>query len=75
VDEEAPDLAALFASVGAPPPDGSNAERARAFTGTLDGRRLRDDLGFRPSYPRLADAVAAGASSAQRKGSTSRAIS
>src|SRR4051794_8051643 len=31
VDDEAPDLATLFASVSAPPPDGSNAERARAF--------------------------------------------
>ena len=31
VDDEAPDLATLFASVGAPPPDGSNAESARGF--------------------------------------------
>lgn len=58
-DDEAPDLAALFASVGAPPPDGSAAETARAFEAVLDGRRLREDLGFRPEYPRLADAVAA----------------
>jgi nucleoside-diphosphate-sugar epimerase len=58
VDDEAPDLAAMFASVGAPPPDGSNAERARAFDTLLDGRRSREDLGFRPTYPRLADAVA-----------------
>jgi UDP-glucose 4-epimerase len=58
VDDEAPTLAELFASVGAPPPDGSDAERARAFDATLDGRRLRDDLGFRPRFPRLADAVA-----------------
>jgi nucleoside-diphosphate-sugar epimerase len=61
VDDEAPDLATLFASVGAPPPDGSNAERARAFDTLLDGRRIREDLGFKPRFPRLADAVAAGA--------------
>jgi UDP-glucose 4-epimerase len=60
VDDEAPDLAALFASVGQPPPDGSDPERARAFSAVMDGRRLREDLGFRPQYPRLADAVAAG---------------
>lgn len=58
-DDEAPDLATLFASVGAPPPDGTNADRARAFGHVLDGRRLRADLGFRPQFPRLADAVAA----------------
>jgi nucleoside-diphosphate-sugar epimerase len=61
VDDAAPDLATLFASVGEPPPDGSNAERARAFDTLLDGRRIREDLGFEPMYPRLADAVAAGA--------------
>ncbi len=61
VDDEAPDLATLFASVGAPPPDGSNAERARAFHALLDGSRIREDLGFAPRYPRLADALAAGA--------------
>ena len=61
VDDEAPDLATLFASVGAPPPDGSDAERARAFDTLLDGRRIREDLGFRPKFPRLADATAAGA--------------
>ena len=59
VDDEAPDLATLFASVGAPPPDGSNAERARAFDALLDGRRIREDLGFKPKFPRLADAIAA----------------
>lgn len=59
-DDEAPVLATLFASVGAPPPDGSDPDRARAFAAVLDGRRLRDELGFRPRYPRLADAVAAG---------------
>lgn len=61
VDDEAPTLATLFASVGAPPPDGSDAERARAFDTLLDGRRIREDLGFKPVYPRLADATAAGA--------------
>ena len=61
VDDEAPDLATLFASVGEPPPDGSNAERARAFDVLLDGRRIRADLGFQPRFPRLADAIAAGA--------------
>ena len=61
VDDEAPDLATLFASVGAPPPDGSNAERARAFDSLMDGRRIREDLGFEPRFPRLADALAAGA--------------
>ncbi len=61
VDDEAPDLATLFASVGAPPPDGSDAERGRVFEALQDGRRLRADLGFAPIYPRLADALAAGA--------------
>jgi UDP-glucose 4-epimerase len=61
VDDEAPELATLFASVGLPPPDGSNAERARAFHALLDGSRIREDLGFKPKFPRLADAIAAGA--------------
>jgi UDP-glucose 4-epimerase len=61
VDDEAPELAALFASVGEPPPDGSNAEGARPFDALLDGRRIREDLGFKPEYPRLADAIATGA--------------
>jgi UDP-glucose 4-epimerase len=61
VDDEAPEFATLFASVGAAPPDGSDAERARAFDAILDGRRIREDLGFRPKFPRLADAIAAGA--------------
>jgi UDP-glucose 4-epimerase len=61
VDDEAPDLATLFASVGETPPDGSNAEAARAFDVLLDGRRIREDLGFKPEFPRLADALAAGA--------------
>lgn len=59
-DDEAPSIAMLFASVGAPPPDGSDAERARAFDAILDGRRIREELGFAPAYPRLADALAAG---------------
>lgn len=58
-DDDAPTLAELFASVGAPPPDGTGAERGRAFDVVLDGRRIRDDLGFSPKFPRLADAVAA----------------
>jgi UDP-glucose 4-epimerase len=58
VDDEAPQLATLFASVGAPPPDGSEGERGYAL---LDGRRIREDLGFKPKFPRLADAIAAGA--------------
>jgi nucleoside-diphosphate-sugar epimerase len=61
VDDEAPDLATLFASVGAPPPDGSDPSPARGFSPLLDGRRIREDLGFKPRFPRLADAVAAGA--------------
>jgi UDP-glucose 4-epimerase len=61
VDDQAPDFATLFASVGAPPPDGSNADAARAFDALLDGRRIREDLGFRPKFPSLADALAAGA--------------
>jgi UDP-glucose 4-epimerase len=56
VDDEAPTLAALFASVGAPPPDGTSAELGRAFDALLDGRRIREDLGFAPTVPRLADA-------------------
>jgi len=59
VDDEAPDLAALFASVGAPPPSGTQPERAHAFNVLLDGRRIREDLGFCPKFPRLADAIAA----------------
>lgn len=60
IDDEAPDLAALFASVGEPPPDGSDAAHAGAFDAVMDGRRIRDDLGFKPQYPRLAAALAAG---------------
>lgn len=60
-DDDAPTLAALYAVVGEPPPDGTDAERGRAFDAVLDGRRLRAELGFAPRFPRLADAVAAGA--------------
>jgi nucleoside-diphosphate-sugar epimerase len=61
VDDEAPELSTLLASVGAPPPDGSDGERGRAFDALLDGRRIREDLGFKPEFPRLADASADGA--------------
>jgi hypothetical protein len=37
VDDEAPDFATLFASVGAQPPDGSNAEGGRAFDALAAG--------------------------------------
>jgi nucleoside-diphosphate-sugar epimerase len=61
VDDEAPELAALFAAVGQPPPDGTSAERAAAFNALLDGRRIREDLEFKPTFPRLADAIEANA--------------
>ena len=61
VDDDAPDIATMFASVGAPPPDGSNADFARDFDALPDGRRLREELGFAPKYPRLADALRANA--------------
>jgi len=60
-DDEAPDLATLYASVGAPPPDGSNPAFAQPFNAVMDGRRLREELGFAPKFPRLADALRAGA--------------
>jgi len=60
VDDEAPTLAELFAAVGAPPPDGTDVERARPFDAVMDGRRIREDLGFQPTYPRLADAIGRG---------------
>jgi nucleoside-diphosphate-sugar epimerase len=59
-DDEAPDLATLAASVGEPAPDGTNAERAKAFDAVMDGRRIREDLGFKPEFPRLSDAMKAG---------------
>lgn len=58
-DDEAPDLAALFAAAGQPPPDGSTPEPARAFESVMDGSQIRDELGFKPRFPRLADALAA----------------
>jgi nucleoside-diphosphate-sugar epimerase len=61
VDDEAPELAALFAAVGQPPPDGTNAERALAFGALLDGSRIREDLGFKPVFPRLEDTLKANA--------------
>ncbi|MFT3914875.1 MAG: NAD(P)-dependent oxidoreductase [Anaeromyxobacteraceae bacterium] len=61
VDDESPELATVFAAAGAPPPDGSDAVRARAFDALLDGRRIREELGFEPRFPRLSDAIAAGA--------------
>lgn len=61
VDDEPPALATLFACVGAPPPDGSNPGQARDFDKSLDGRRIREDLGFNPQFPTLADAIASGA--------------
>lgn len=60
-DDEAPTLATLHAAVGAAAPDGSNAERGRVFEALLDGARLREDLGFSPAFPRLRDAIDAGA--------------
>jgi nucleoside-diphosphate-sugar epimerase len=59
-DDDAPDISMLFAAAGAPPPDGSEADKARAFDALLDGRRMRAEFGFRPIFPRLADAIAAG---------------
>ncbi|WP_116813325.1 NAD-dependent epimerase/dehydratase family protein [Steroidobacter cummioxidans] len=61
VDDEAPELTALFAAVGQPPPDGSSGERAAAFSALLNGRRIREDLKFKPTFPRLADAILANA--------------
>lgn len=60
-DDEAPELAAIFASQGAQPPNGSSVEQARSFDALVDGTRIRKDLGFKPKYPRFSDALAAGA--------------
>jgi nucleoside-diphosphate-sugar epimerase len=57
VDDEAPTLKSLFEAAAEPPPDGSNAEPARAFDSLMNGRRIREDLGFRPMFPRLSDAL------------------
>ncbi len=59
VDDESPTLATLFAAVGAPPPDGSNAERGRLFEAIMDGTRLRAELGFVAEVPRVSAASAA----------------
>lgn len=59
--DESPDLTTLFAAVGAPPPDGSAADAGRDSDVLLDARRLHEDLGFSPQYPRLQDAITAGA--------------
>lgn len=61
VDDEAVAIATLFAAVGAPAPDGFDAERARQFDALLDGRRIREEFGFKPAFPHFEDAVAAGA--------------
>ncbi|MCA9623224.1 MAG: NAD-dependent epimerase/dehydratase family protein [Myxococcales bacterium] len=58
-DDDAPTLTELLGAVGAPAPSGVDAERGRAFDAILDGRRLRDDLGFEPRFPCLANAIAA----------------
>ena len=39
----------------------SQRARARAFEAVMDGRQIHEDLGFKPVFPRLADALAAGA--------------
>ena len=54
VDDAPVTLAELFASVGAPAPDGTQAEHGRPFDALLDGTRLREDLGFIPEFPRYA---------------------
>ena len=46
----------LLASVGAPPPDGSEPARGREFDALIDGHRTRDGLGFKPQFPRLSGA-------------------
>jgi nucleoside-diphosphate-sugar epimerase len=61
VDDQPTSLVEMFASVGEPPPDGSDPARGASFDTQMDGRRIRADLGFAPEYPRLADSVAAGA--------------
>jgi nucleoside-diphosphate-sugar epimerase len=59
VDDEAVDLATMFESEGEAPPDGSDPARAKMFATLMDGQRIRQDLGFKPEFPRLADTVAA----------------
>lgn len=60
VDDESPTLATLFASVGAPAPDGTDTGRAKAFEAQMDGTRMREDLGFVAEVPRLEDATKRG---------------
>jgi len=36
----------------------SAATKCAAFDALLDGRRIREDLGFAPKLPRLAEAIA-----------------
>lgn len=57
VDDEAPQLAHLFSAFDQPVPDGSNAELGLPFDALLDGRRLREDLGFKPIYASYQDAM------------------
>jgi nucleoside-diphosphate-sugar epimerase len=52
-DNEAPELATLYKSAGAEPPDGSHATAGCPFDAILDNRRIREDLGFEPVYPRF----------------------
>ena len=40
---------------------GRDCEDTLEACSDLDGRRLREDLGFKPEYPRLQGAIAAGA--------------
>lgn len=52
-DDDPPTRARLFASVGEPPPDGTEAEKFAMLDTLMDGSRLRADLGFAPEYPSL----------------------
>ncbi len=53
VDDEPVDVETLLASVGAPRPTGTKADSARNFDALMDGRRIREDLGFIAKFPRL----------------------
>jgi UDP-glucose 4-epimerase len=53
IAEVVPMMRTFPPTVGAPPPDGTEAERARTIDTLMDGRRIRQDLGFKPEYPRL----------------------
>lgn len=52
VDDEPVTIGDLYASVGAPAPDGTQAAHGGPFDALMDGKRLREDLGFKPKYPR-----------------------